>query len=58
MTLGGVRGGPDVRTLRQDRWWASPAVTVAFLTAFVVYSTWAVFQNTQLLRRAPPPTAT
>jgi hypothetical protein len=43
--LGGVRGGPDVRTLRRDRWWASPTVTVCFLTAFVVYSTWAVFQN-------------
>ncbi len=43
--LGGVRGGPDARTLRRDRWWANPLVTVAFLTAFVVYSTWAVFQN-------------
>jgi hypothetical protein len=43
--LGGVRGGPNVRTLRRDRWWASPTVTVCFLTAFIVYSTWAVFQN-------------
>jgi hypothetical protein len=43
--LGGARGGPDARTLRRDRWWGSPAVTVCFLTAFVVYSTWAVFQN-------------
>jgi len=43
--LGGVRGGPDARTLRRDRWWATPTVTVTFLTAFVVYSTWAVFQN-------------
>jgi len=43
--LGGVRGGPDVRTLRPDRWWVTPAVTVGLLTAFVVYSTWAVFQN-------------
>jgi hypothetical protein len=43
--LGGVRGGPDTRTLRRDRWWANPLVTVGFLTAFVVYSTWAVFQN-------------
>jgi hypothetical protein len=43
--LGGVRGGPDARTLRKDRWWASPLVTVSFLTAFIVYSTWAVFQN-------------
>ena len=44
--LGGVRGGPDVRTLRRDRWWRSPAATVAFLTVVVVYATWAVFQNT------------
>jgi hypothetical protein len=43
--LGGVRGGPDARTLRKDRWWVNPTVTVAFLTSFVVYSTWAVFQN-------------
>jgi len=43
--LGGARGGPDVKTLRRDRWSASPWVTVGFLTAFIVYSTWAVFQN-------------
>ncbi len=43
--LGGVRGGPDVRTLRRDRWWRTPAATVAFLTVVVVYATWAVFQN-------------
>jgi hypothetical protein len=43
--LGGVRGGPDVRTLRRDRWWRNPAATVAFLTVIVVYATWAVFQN-------------
>ena len=43
--LGGARGGPEARTLRRDRWWASPAVTAAFLSAFVAYSTWAVFQN-------------
>jgi len=44
--LGGVRGGPDgARTLRQDRWWVNPTVTAAFLTSFILYSTWAVFQN-------------
>jgi hypothetical protein len=43
--LDGVRGGPEVRTLRRDGWWATPLATAAFLTAFVVYSTWAVFQN-------------
>ena len=45
VTLGGVRGGPDQRTLRRDRWWANPLTTLLFLTAFVVYTTWAVFQN-------------
>ena len=43
--LGGVRGGPDVRTLRRDRWWRNPAATVVVLTVIVVYATWAVFQN-------------
>jgi len=45
VTLGGVRGGPDVRTLRKDPWWQAPAVTFGFLTAFVAYTTWAAFQN-------------
>jgi len=45
VTLGGLRGGPDVRTLRRDKWWRAPTATVAFLTAFVAYSTWAAFQN-------------
>ena len=43
--LGGVRGGPDVRTLRRDRWWRNPTATVVFLTVVVVYLTWATFQN-------------
>ncbi len=45
VVLGGTRGGPDVPTLRQDRWWVQPVVTVSILTAFVIYSTWAAFQN-------------
>jgi hypothetical protein len=45
VTLGGVRGGPDVRTLRRDPWWRSPAATVAFLTVIVAYLTWIIFQN-------------
>jgi len=45
VALGGVRGGPDTRTLRRDDWARSPIVTATFLTVFVVYSTWAVFQN-------------
>lgn len=45
VVLGGARGGPDVATLRQDRWWLQPVITVSVLTAFVIYSTWAAFQN-------------
>src|SRR5712691_2975707 len=33
------------RTLRTDRWWAQPAATFGVLLTFVVYSTWAAFQN-------------
>ena len=43
--LGGTRGGPDTPTVRQDRWWIQPVLTVSVLTAFVIYSTWAAFQN-------------
>lgn len=43
--LGGTRGGPDKPTLRKDRWWVSPVVTVSVLTTFVVYATWAAFSN-------------
>ena len=39
----GKRGGPDRPTLRVDGWWVEPVITVAILTAFVVYSTWAAF---------------
>ena len=45
VVIGGARGGPDEPTLRQDRWWLQPLVTVTALTVFVVYSTWAVFVN-------------
>jgi hypothetical protein len=41
----GTRGGPNRATLRQDKWWVQPLVTVTILTAFVVYTTWAVFVN-------------
>ena len=33
------------RTLRQDRWWLSPAVTFLVFTAFVVYATWRAFSG-------------
>ena len=45
VVLGGVRGGPSVPTLRKDRWWIQPVVTVTVLTAFVGYATWAAFVN-------------
>ncbi|HEX3784385.1 MAG TPA: hypothetical protein VHX38_32400 [Pseudonocardiaceae bacterium] len=35
----------EARTLRTDRWWASPAFTFAFLLVMVVYLTWAIFAN-------------
>jgi hypothetical protein len=45
VVLGGVRGGPDLPTVRRDRWWVQPVVTVTVLTAFVAYATWAAFVN-------------
>ncbi|NGN63458.1 hypothetical protein G5C51_06010 [Streptomyces sp. A7024] len=34
------------RHLRTDRWWLAPAATAAGLLAFVIYSTWRAFANT------------
>ena len=45
VAIRGARGGPDVPTLRQDRWWVQPLVTVSILIGFVVYATWAAFAN-------------
>jgi hypothetical protein len=39
------RGGPNVPTLREDRYWVQPMITVAVLSAFVIYVTWAAFKN-------------
>ena len=33
------------RTLRQDRWWVQPTITVLVLLGFVVYATWRAFEN-------------
>src|SRR2546423_1212355 len=38
------------RTLRTDRWWLQPVTTVTILLAFIVYSTWAAFVNTDYYR--------
>lgn len=32
-------------TSRRDRWWIQPAVVLAILSGFIVYATWAAFQN-------------
>ena len=44
-TIARRRAPITARTLRTDRWWAQPAATFSVLFAFVVYSTWAAFQN-------------
>ena len=33
------------RTLRTDRWWLQPAITVAILLTFIVYATLRAFEN-------------
>jgi len=33
------------RTLRTDRWWLQPLITVAVLVAFIIYSTVRAFEN-------------
>jgi hypothetical protein len=52
VTPGRGDGGPAprraaiaVRTLRQDRWWLQPLLTVLALVAFIIYSTFRAFQN-------------
>jgi len=32
-------------TMRRDAWWVQPAVVFVVLSAFLVYATWAAFQN-------------
>ncbi len=39
------RAAIAARHLRTDRWWLSPTVTAAALTAFIIYSTWRAFAN-------------
>src|SRR6476469_6838285 len=33
------------KTMRSDAWWVQPLVVFIILTAFLVYATWAAFQN-------------
>src|SRR5689334_20902715 len=39
-------------TLRKDAWWALPVTVVVVLLSFIIYSTWAAFQNAYYY--APP----
>jgi hypothetical protein len=32
-------------TLRRDAWWIQPAIVLVVFTSFIVYATWAAFQN-------------
>src|SRR5690349_1867195 len=32
-------------TMRQDAWWVQPTVVAIVLASFIVYATWAAFQN-------------
>lgn len=41
----GARARIAARTLRRDRWWVAPLITVAVLVAFIAYSTFRAFQN-------------
>jgi hypothetical protein len=42
---GAARAPIAVAHLRRDTWWALPVAVVAVLGSFIVYSTWAAFQN-------------
>ena len=33
------------QTLRSDAWWIQPAIVFTVLSAFLIYATWAAFQN-------------
>jgi hypothetical protein len=41
----GGRAPIGAATLRRDRWWVEPTVTVAVLLGFVIYGTWVAFVN-------------
>jgi hypothetical protein len=43
--LGSGRAKVPERSMRQDRWWLSPAVTFVVFSTFVVYATWRAFSG-------------
>jgi hypothetical protein len=42
-----IGGHPEglAATSREDQWWVGPAATLAVLSTFIVYATWAAFQG-------------
>src|SRR5579885_2329723 len=40
-----IKQRPFLFTYRKDTWWLQPVLTFIGLGAFIVYSTWAAFQN-------------
>lgn len=40
-----TRAKISVRTLRTDRWWLQPAITVAVLVSFIIYATLRAFEG-------------
>jgi hypothetical protein len=50
--VGDARPPIAAPTLRKDAWWLQPAIVVLVLGSFIVYSTWAAFQNAYYF--APP----
>ncbi|MEO6223532.1 MAG: succinate dehydrogenase [Vicinamibacterales bacterium] len=43
-SISGVRRGFG-QTARRDKWWATPAMIFVGFSMFIVYATWAAFQN-------------
>jgi hypothetical protein len=43
--LGQVRPPIAAATLRKDAWWTLPLTVAVVLLSFIIYSTWAAFQN-------------
>ena len=44
-TSTGARARVGAATLRRDRWWVEPLVTLLVLLAFVIYSSWVAFSQ-------------
>ena len=40
-----TRASIKERTLRTDRWWLQPAITVAVLVSFIIYATFRAFEK-------------